>query len=190
MHNIICFETEWLYNSHKGNQFKLETKSLLDCLSNFYNCNIIHRHILLKENLQYYLDYFTKDKRKFSKYDIVYFACHGRSHTISLEGKDDDIDLIELANMNKDFFANKIVHFSSCQTLANNKVALKFKQQTGAKLVTGYKSSVDAMRSAIADLAYFNELMHIKNVGVILNDTSKFRKTYNTLLEELKFQAV
>ena len=89
-----------------------------------------------------------------------------------------------------DFFANKICHFSSCQTLANDEVALKFKQQTGAKLVTGYKSSVDAMRSAIADLAYFNELMHIKNVGVILNENSKFRKTYKSLLEELKFQAV
>ena len=48
MHNIICFETEWLYNSHKGNQFNLETKLLLDCLRNFYKCDIIHRHILYR----------------------------------------------------------------------------------------------------------------------------------------------
>ena len=111
MHNIICFETKWLYNSHKGNQFNLETKLLLDCLSNFYSCNIVHRHILSRENLQYYLDYFTKDKRKFNKYDIVYFSSHGWNHTLSLEGENGDIDLIELADINKDFFANKIVHF-------------------------------------------------------------------------------
>ena len=56
--------------------------------------------------------------------------------------------------------------------------------------MTGYRSSVDAMKSAIADIAYFNELMHIKNTGIILNETSKFRKTYKSLLEELKFIAV
>ena len=81
--------------------------------------------------------------------------------------------------MNKNFFSSKIVHFSSCRTLTNEKVALEFKS-----------SSVDAMRSAIADMAYFNELMHIKNVGVILNDTSKFCKTYKSLLEELKFTRI
>lgn len=69
-------------------------------------------------------------------------------------------------------------------------MALQFKERTGAKLVTGYKSSVDAMKSAIADLAYFNELMHIKNTGIILNKKSKFWKTYKSLLDELKFIAV
>lgn len=192
MHNIICLENEWLFNSQNGNQFDLETKLLLDCLKNFHNCNIIHRHILSKENLQYYMDFFTKDKRKFNKYDVIYIACHGWNHAISLESENGyiDIDLTELAEMNEFFFANKIVHFSSCRTLANKDVALQFKERTGAKLVTGYKSSVDAMKSAIADLAYFNELMHIKNTGIILNEKSKFWKTYKSLLDELKFIAV
>ena len=189
MHNIICFETEWLYNSRNGNRFNLETKLLLDCLRNFYDCDIIHRPILSKENLQYYMNYFTA-KRKFDKYDIVYFSSHGWNHTLSLEGEYGNLDLMELADMSKDFFINRIVHFSSCRTLANENLALRFKEQTGAKLVTGYKSSVDVMRSAIADMAYFNELMHIKNTGIILNETSKFRRIYKSLLEELKFIAV
>lgn len=98
------------------------------------------------------MDYFTTKRKfaKFDKYDIIYFACHGRNHTISFEGENDGIDLMELAAMNKNFFSSKIVHFSSCRTLTNEKVALEFKKQTGAKLVTGYSSSVDAMRSAIA----------------------------------------
>lgn len=190
MHNIICLENEWLFNSRKGNQFNLETKLLLDCLKNFYNCNIIHRHILTRENLQYYMDYFARDKCefKFTKYDIIYFACHGDSHAISLEGE--DVDLTQLAEMNRDFFANRIVHFSACRTLVDENVALEFKELTRAKLVTGYKISVDAMRSAIADMAYFNELMHLKNVGMILNKKSKFWRIYESLLQELKFIAV
>lgn len=47
------------------------------------------------------------------------------------------------------------------------------------------------MKSAIADLAYFNDLLHIKNVGIMLNeDISKFWKTYRSLLDELKFITV
>lgn len=159
MHNIICLENEWLFNSQKkDNQFNLETKHLLNCLSNFHDCNFIHRSVLSKEDLIYYMNFFTNDKRRFNKYDIIYFACHG---------------------------------CSACRTLANEAAALDFKKQTGAKLVSGYKLSVDAMKSAIADLAYFNDLMHIKNVGIMLNeDISKFWKTYRSLLDELKFITV
>jgi hypothetical protein len=48
------------------------------------------------------------------------------------------------------------------------------------------------MKSAIADVAYFNDLMNLKrNLGVITNvKVSKFRKTYKTLLDELGFVAV
>ena len=192
MHNIICLENEWLFNSQKkDNQFNLETKHLLNCLSNFHDCNFIHRSVLSKEDLIYYMNFFTKDKRRFNKYDIIYFACHGWNHSLSFEGQDGNLDLSELADISGDFFTNKIVHFSACRTLANEAAALDFKKQTGAKLVSGYKLSVDAMKSAIADLAYFNDLMHIKNVCIMLNeDISKFWKTYRSLLDELKFITV
>jgi hypothetical protein len=48
------------------------------------------------------------------------------------------------------------------------------------------------MKSAIADVAYFNDLMNLKkNIGIITNEkVSKFRKTYKTLLDELGFVAI
>lgn len=192
MHNIICFENEWLFNSQKeNNRFNLETRLILDCLKGFYDCNIIHRSVLFKEDLLHYIKFFTKDKRKLNKYDIIYFACHGRDHTISLEGDGGDIDLLELADISNGLFKNKIVHFCSCRTLANENIALDFKDKTGAKLVSGYKSTVDAMKSAIADMAYLNDLMQIKNVGMVLNEEkSKFWKTYQSLLSELNFVVV
>ena len=137
------------------------------------------------------MNFFSKNRRKFNKYDIIYFACHGWNHAISLEGEDGNIDLLELAEESNDFFRNKIVHFSSCRTLSNENIALKFKEKTKARLVSGYKISVDPMKSMIADMAYFNDLMQIKNVGMVLNEEkSRFWKTYESLLSELTFVVV
>ena len=85
----------------------------------------------------------------------------------------------------------KIVHFSCCKTLANTSEVEHFKSITGAKLVCGYKKSVDAMKSAIADTALLNELITSNKPGNIKNIAiSKFRKTYKSLLNELDFCAI
>jgi len=139
------------------------------------------------------MDFFAPCRQGFRKYDIVYIACHGGSHAISLEGEDGDIDLDDLATISKDsggFFNERIVHFSSCKTLSNPDEAQKFKNLTGARLVCGYSKTVDAMKSAIADMALFNDLMNLKNVATITHkERSLFRKTYKSLLEELGFVA-
>lgn len=192
VHDIICLEAEWLYNSCKrSNRFNLKTEPLLNCLKEFYGCKVIYRHILHRADLQHYLNYFTPDKREFKNYKIVYIACHGDESALSLEGKDGDINLEELADMAGSFFEGRIVHFSSCSTLADSEAVEKFKKRTGAKLVSGYTKSVDAMKSAIADMALFNDLMYIdKRFGVITNEEhSSFRKTYRSLLKELSFEA-
>lgn len=105
--------------------------------------------------------------------------------------EDGDIDLDTLADMAADFFEGRIVHFSSCKTLGNPEVAQRFKSRTKAKLISGYTKSVDAMKSAIADMALFNDLMYItRNYGLITNEErSTFRRTYHSLLEELGFVA-
>lgn len=57
--------------------------------------------------------------------------------------------------------------------------------------MSGYTKSVDPMKSAIADMALFNDLMYIdKKFGIVMNsEKSKFRKTYKSLLDELGFVA-
>lgn len=185
---IICFEAEWLFRK-SSNKFNLNSEPLFHWLKEFYNCNVIYRHILSKVDLSYYFDYFSTHKRESNRYDIVYIACHGSTHSISLEGDEPDIDLLELAEMSNGFFEDKIVHFGSCKTMANQAKAEEFKRRTGARLVSGYKVNVDAMESAIADVAYFNELMSCRNVGIFKNkETSKFWKKYRSLLNDLKFE--
>lgn len=187
-HNIICFEAEWLYNSG-DNRFNLKTEPLLNCLKEFHQCDVIYRHILHKPDLQHYLDFFKSSKREFKNHSIVYIACHGANAAIHLE--DGDIDLDTLAEMSGNFFEDRIIHFSSCNTLSDPKAVLRFKSKTKAKLVSGYTKTVDAMKSAIADMALFNALMYIdRKFGIITNkERSSFRKTYSTLLDELGFEA-
>lgn len=165
LHNIICLEAEWEYRYDKrNNKFSLNTEPLLNWLRTFHGCDIVYRHILNKQDLQYYLDYFASHKREFKKYDIIYIACHGWHHAISLEGEDGHIDLCELKTMANGFFENRIIHFGSCKTLANPDEAKRFKEDCGARLVSGYEISVDAMTSAIADAAFFNEIMTYQNI--------------------------
>ena len=188
LHNIICLEAEWEYRNAKSNKFSLNTEPLLNWLRTFHGCDIVYRHILNKQDLQYYLNYFASHKREFNKYDIIYIACHGWHHAISLEGEDGHIDLSELSTMANGFFENRIIHFGSCKTLANSTEATKFKEACGARLVSGYEICVDAMTSAIADAAFFNEIMNYQNIGIFKNETtSKFRKRYESLHKELKF---
>ena len=189
LHNIICLEAEWEYRNAQSNKFSLNTEPLLNWLRTFHGCDIAYRHILNKQDLQYYLDYFASHKREFKKYDIIYIACHGWHHAISLEGEEGDIDLSELKIMANGFFENRIIHFGSCKTLANTNEAIKFKEYCGARLVSGYEISVDAMTSAIADAAFFNEIMNYQNIGIFKNETNcLFWKKYESLLKELKFR--
>ena len=190
LHNIICLEAEWEYRYDKrNNKFSLNTEQLLNWLRTFHGCDIVYRHILNKQDLLYYLDYFASHKREFKKYDIIYIACHGWHHAISLEGEDGHIDLCELKTMANGFFENRIIHFGSCKTLANPDEAKRFKEDCGARLVSGYEISVDAMTSAIADAAFFNEIMNYQNIGIFKNDTTcLFWKKYESLLKELKFR--
>jgi len=189
LHNIICLEAEWQFRQE--NTFNLNVEPLLHWLKEYHGCEVIYRHILTKEDLAYYLKYFATHKRETKEFDIVYIACHGWHHAITLEGEDGSIDLRELSEMSRGFFKDRIIHFGSCKTLANEQEACNFKEMTGAKLVSGYQISVDAMTSSIADAAYFNELMGYTNVGTIKNQgVSQFWKRYDSLLTDLRFTIV
>lgn len=201
--NIICFETEWLYNhQEKDKRFNLNCRPVLQCLKDFYGCDFIYRNFLSKDDLKYYMDYFNKPAFKPKKYPIVYISTHGWNSSIHVEGaqvkkrkneqdeeeNQSDIKLSDLAQISPGFFEGRIVHFSSCKTLVKEKDALDFKHETGASYVSGYRRSVDAMRSVILDMAYFNFLQRYSAKAVA--DGVLFKKRYGSLMEDLEFTIV
>lgn len=149
------------------------------------------------------MDYFNTVTFK-KKYPLVYISTHGWNASIHLEGvkekkrknKSDneeenksDIKLSDLAQLSPGFFEDRIVHFSSCKTLLNRGAVMRFKDDTGALLVSGYQKSVDAMRSVILDMAYFDALQNF-SVNTLVKETSRFQKRYASLIEDLKFTFV
>ena len=190
-HNIICLEAEWEYSEHTDNRFSLNTQPMLNWLKESYDCDVIYRRIRTKSDLKYYLDYFNNNPEEFSKYDIIYIACHGEKRALWIEGK--EISLLSLAKMARGFLTDKIVHFSSCQTLSNRITAREFKKSTGAKLVSGYKIPVNALTSSICDIAYLNDILSSDDeidVTTYCDESSDFWTRYSSLLSELRFTAI
>ena len=201
--NIICFETEWLYNHHeKKDRFNLNCQPILQCLKEFHGCDFIYRNFLTQEDLKYYMDYFNTALFK-KKYPLIYISSHGWNSSIHLEGveepkrkkkqKDEDenkpdISLSELAEISPHFFEGRVVHFSSCKTLVNEQAVWDFKNDSGASYVSGYKKSVNAMRSVILDMAYFNYLQRYSAKSVA--NGVLFRKRYGSLMDDLEFTIV
>lgn len=185
--NIICFETEWLYNHQEtNNRFNLNSQPVLQWLKDFHNIDIIHRSILTRDDLKYYMKYFS-DRRRFKKYQLIYFSTHGQNHAIYLEGEEEPrVDLQELALMNPYFFEDRIIHFSSCTTMKNKDAIIDFKNQTNAKKVSGYCRNIDPMDSAVLDMAYLNALQNF-TVKTLEKETSKFQKHYASLIDYLEF---
>lgn len=181
--NIICLETEWSFNKRKF-QDKFSSESLLVFLNSYYGTDYIYRRVATSSELEYYLKEFSK--KSFDKYEIFYFSFHGERNAISLEGeKDGIINLGKLAEMAGDAFQNKIVHFSSCRTfVGSNTSNEEFKDKTNASIISGYRKSVDVMKSAILDISYFNELQTRKRLGLVKN---AMEKQYGDLMEKLGF---
>ena len=195
-HNIICLEAEWEYSEKNSeNRFSLNTLPMLNWLMEAYDCKVIYRRFRTKSDLKYYLDYFrthAKDDDKeedFNKYDIIYFACHGKKKSLWIEGQ--TVPLATLVKWAKGFFKDKIIHFGSCQTMSNKTDSKHFKRECQALMVSGYQKSVPAMDSSIADIAIMNDLLSNENIEVerYTDRDSKFYQKYKSILEDLDFHA-
>lgn len=153
-HGIICIETEWEHTIKK-NRLSLHTKPLLEFIEKAYGCPIIYRRCATYAELEFYLKRF--DRSEYDDYKIFYLSFHGDKQLIQLEGESADdkcLSLDELSEIKPGVFENRILHFSSCQTMKGREGdLLRFKEKTGARIVSGYTKSVDCVLSAINDIA-------------------------------------
>lgn len=201
--DIICFDTEWRYNHHRKNdKFNLKCEYILDTLKSFYDLDPKYEKILSRDNLIHYMQQFGK-KRIITKYDIIYMSFHGEPGCIYFEGETTDktkkdskeevgiITLEQLGDLceGEGFFKDKIVHFSSCSTMCDEDAVRRFKRQTKAKRVSGYKSDVDPIDSLIMDMAYFEHLQHF-SIDTLKRPSSIFQQHYASLIDYLQFVIV
>ena len=181
---IICIETEWEVTKRDNRRY-MGTDSMLRFLHEVHQIPFIYRSVATERELAYYLKEFGKVEYQ-KKYSILYFSFHGDTHAIRLEGDNKDISLSELSQYGSDAFADRLVHFSSCNTmLKGESLVNEFKKETGAKFVSGYTKEVDTMRSCIHDLSLFDTFLSYKKVPAIIK---RMENVYGGLSKELGFK--
>lgn len=180
---IICIETEWQVTSRSSRR-DMDTNSMLRFLHEVHQIPFIYRRVATEGELSYYLKEFGKSEYP-KKYSIIYFSFHGNTHTIRLEGDNKELTLTDLASIGGAVFSDRLVHFSSCKTLLkSDSMVNQFKEETGAKLVSGYSKSVDTMMSAILDLGLFDAFFTYKQIPAIIR---RIKSLYGGLSQELGF---
>lgn len=185
-HNYFCIETEWYFSKLRVMD-PFSSEPVLQILENTYDSKYLYRRVATKSELKYVIG--RLKLKSFSDYDVVYLPFHGESNCIKLEGegrspKNNLVSFEELAKIAEGAFENRIVHFSSCETLSSEEEVRKFKRITKAALVSGYTTTVDSMRSTIADLTYF-DMLHRYAISGIKTAMPKYNQG---ICEELGFK--
>jgi len=178
--DIYCLEGDW--NSDLRN--KMSVKSTLVYLNDCLNIKHIHRPCATAEQFNYYMTEYNK--KRYSKYSILYLAFHGNPNEIFL-GKDKiDLDLFEETNLG--LFKNKIIHFGSCSSLNISKRRLKqFVKNTNALCLSGYKTDIEFNKSTVLDILYFEKLGCYKDIRCVERDMNK---EYRELVKTLEFTMI
>lgn len=180
---IICIETEWEITNKKSKR-ELNSEPLLQFLSKTYGIPYIYRKVATIEELKYYFKHFKK-KEYSEKYNVYYFSFHGETNIISFESGE-SLELKELSDIANGLFFGKFVHFGSCRTMLGSPYKLEdFCEHTGAKMVSGFTTSVDCALCAIHDAAFISEIMTCKRVTTIINHMDKL---YGGLQKKLGFR--
>ena len=184
---IICIETEFKVISKRKRRIDMDTESLLRFMHEGHQIPFIYRRVATKSELEYYLKQFSRPEYV-KDYGILYFSFHGWTHSIYLEGDKVELTLNDLAEIGGSVFENRLVHFSSCFTLrGSSAITEDFKNESGAKFVSGYSKSVDSMKSAIHDICLFDTFIRYKQTPSIIN---RMETVYGGLSRELGFKIV
>lgn len=178
--HIFAIEGEWVAKLDN----ELTIKSTLSLLEEVCSVEYVFRKTNTVNSLISYLK--KTSAASYKKYGTIVIASHGTKADIELS-KEETISIVELGERCADLFKNKIVHFSSCSVMSNQKAIELFKHITKAKGVCGYTKDVDFLESSVFDILLLNRL-YLNNSS---KRTSKYLiKNYPNLVEKLGFRII
>ena len=157
----------------------------------------VHHDVATETEFSHYLDRYFKSQ--FDTHPILYLCFHGWGKAdlndagICLTGKDENLNLTELEDLIDGRCRNRLIHFGACSTMFQHGNRLRrFKQQTNAAAICGYKKDVDWIESVAFELIMISYLQMV-NLG--RNDSmEKFRRQLQDvvpgLIKRLDFRLV
>ncbi len=178
---IFCLEGEWEDRNLGGQNSVLP---MLQFIEQNFGIQYIHRKVGTKESLLYYLE----KSQQYPDHGIIYMAFHGAEGAI-YPSEGNPVYLIKhLASRQKGLLKNKLVHFSSCDTIKIPEKKLNlFIQATGAEAVSGFKGSVDWLDGTLLEIAFFSFCQRFKSFKRVKNE---LYKQYNELATGQKFELI
>lgn len=153
------------------------------------NCAIpyIARDCATREEFEYCVSKWTQ--RRYDAHPILYLASHGTQFTICLGAY--DCGLEDLGTLLENKCRNRIIMFSSCETLQGDKrILIGFLRRTGALGVCGYQKQVDWMRSAAFELLLFSAMQDYEFSGRGITSISKRAYEAARAFADLEFRMV
>ena len=183
MSSIFCLETEWEQSIHDMKKDS-SVRPLLQYLATVGTEYVFSQVATLSE-FEYYLDHLSR--LTYNRFDIIYLCFHGMEGEIAF-ANGESISLAEIAEKFPGIFNERKVHFGSCSTLnIDCQEVFDFKEQTRAKLVTGYAKEVDFHQSFLFELWLMHLLTHHKSLGPIKLE-AKVEKEMKFYGDRLKFR--
>ncbi|WP_405395599.1 DUF6642 family protein [Maribacter sp. Asnod2-G09] len=181
--HIFCIESEF------DNDLKHESTSkfMLEQMQNLHvnKLKFIYRKCATKAELTHYFK--KMSLKKYKDYSIIYLSLHGKSNKICLDNE--DIDLIELAEIvGPKSLSDKIVHFSSCETIKISKKELKiFIDKTNSLAVSGFTKEVNYVEALALEMLFFNLCQEYKNLKSLEN---KMSENYSGIIKNTGFEII
>lgn len=178
--NIISFEGDW-YERDLRHTFSIHP--ILEYLTLNGNIKVIYRNVGTANQLGHYLELIDKNKAgKYKSYGIIYFAFHGKRGKLYLNNKE-TVTLEDISQACGQALKGRIVHFGSCLTMADYDRAERFKQETGAAIVSGYTKVIDFHESSAFDMLYLGYMQRYQKHYNI----PKFLTKYEGFAQQLGF---
>ncbi len=178
--DIFSLEGDWNSDLTK----KGGIKHILDFMSMNFGIDVIHRHCITEESLNYYLREYVQPKYK--NFSILYLAFHGLPN--QLQVGETMVELEDISQTCKDALRGKIIYFGSCLTLNIDKRRINnFLKETKALAVIGYKETIDFTPSTALDLIVMETLQTNRDMRKIEHIITT---EYSQLANKLKFRMV
>lgn len=135
----------------------LENLERLECAT------FVHRDVATREELHYYCLKLVRTPARYKQFNVLYLAMHGDKNCIYLssESEEQQIDLVELAELLGTAARGRAVYLGSCSTLKAPRRELdNFLGATGAKLVCGYGRPVSWLEASSFEALLLERLVN------------------------------
>ena len=144
-------------------------RPVLQFLNDLEDLKFIHRDIGTPEELEFYVRKWTQ--AKYSEYQVGYFSFHGSPGALWFpDGRSAGISLDDLADWINGRAKDRIIHFGACSVMRLGDRRLReFRETTGARAVTGYRTDVDWLEAMAFDalmlgmLGRYRQIHHAEN---------------------------